>query len=210
MEDQNAKNNDFMRYLGRLKRQVKLNSYWGSVFGLCCVLLVFISTLICRKHVDPSLPHPKRFHLCGEHHVGVIPYNLLVQEFNFTRVDANKMEPWDLMYGGYPHCGSTKLDWDMSTGLNAEMKFSELNKFQTYFPCMGARSSFSNKRTLCKLQKETDPTVPCFVLPEELESLQAAMDGKRLWLLKKTDSFKKMKFMFFEVFKLTKNKIHVF
>lgn len=114
---------------------------------------------------------------------------MLINDFGFNEVNASKVDDWDMMFGGYPHCGSKPWDWHMKTGLNAELKakgWNTLKPHQVWFPCMGCSQSYCNKRELCRYQHEQDPN-SCFLLPDHLDELvkQMKSDSSKLWVLKR-------------------------
>ena len=123
---------------------------------------------------------------CGPHYSSNI-VNMLKLVFGFSA--THEKDPnWDIQYGAYPHCGRAGYkDWDMETGFNkvvGDKGWPNLKPWQVWFPCMGCRQSYCNKREFCKLQRDVDPST-CFVLPDDLEALQSKMDGKKLWVLKR-------------------------
>eukprot|EP00957_Ditylum_brightwellii_P010885 824871-Ditylum_brightwellii.AAC.1 len=56
---------------------------------------------------------------CGPQHSQRV-LNILRNDFKFQEVASNAMD-WDIIYGGYPHCGSSPFDWEMKTGLNKRL-----------------------------------------------------------------------------------------
>ena len=103
------------------------------------------------------------------------PMNILRDEFGYTEeVDPKAGDNWDLIFGGYPHCGDKRFDWKMETGLNKflseEQGWDKLQPHQVWFPCMGCKDSYCNKRDLCLLMKEIDPNY-CFSLPDDHDRL---------------------------------------
>lgn len=52
-------------------------------------------------------------------------------------------------------------------------------------PLHGLYHSYCNKNSLCRLQREIDPS-SCYVLPEDSDRLEAEMDdgNAKLWVLK--------------------------
>ena len=103
-------------------------------------------------------------------------------------MNASEHDDWDLIYGGYPHCGDWQImDWDMQTGLNrrmAERGWQSLRPSQVWHPCMGCRETFCNRRELCRLLRRGDPSL-CFLLPEHGAELEALMDGERVFVVKR-------------------------
>ena len=122
------------------------------------------------------------------------PMNILRDEFGYNEeVDIKAGDDWDLIFGGYTNCGDKKFDWKMETGLNkflGEQGWDKLQPHQVWFPCMGCKESYCNKRDLCLLMKEIDPNY-CFSLPDDrdrlLENMRVA-EGQslkpQLWVLK--------------------------
>jgi len=100
------------------------------------------------------------------------PMRMLQQEFGYTEeIDPRKVgiDEWDLIFGGYPNCGDKKFDWKMETGVNRylnEQGWDSLAPHQIWFPCMGCKSSYCNKKDLCLLMKMIDPTY-CYSLPDD-------------------------------------------
>ena len=126
---------------------------------------------------------------CGQRH-SATPMNMLLSEFKFSKLPRDSPD-WDLIYGGYPHCGITDglppVDWAMKTGLNKhlnEQGWSNLKPHQVWFPCMGCKDSYCEKNELCGILRSTDPS-SCFLLPQDMDRLKAEMDGKKLWVLKR-------------------------
>ena len=126
------------------------------------------------------------------------PMKMLQGEFGYNEtVDAMKTDDWDLIFGGYPHCGSNisndkNLDWAMERGLNAHLNekgWDGLGEHQVWFPCMGCKDSYCNKRGLCKITRELDPH-SCYLLPQDLDRLKSKMeeDNNKLWVLKRDAS----------------------
>jgi len=126
--------------------------------------------------------------ICGHHNKNVI--SVLKDDFNFTEVCWNSGGDWDIVYGGYPHCGKQDTgyrDWKMEFGLNkrlTEEGWSNLKPHQVWFPCMGCSNSYYEKNQLCEILREIDPSA-CFSLPEDTERLKAKMDGTKAWVLKR-------------------------
>eukprot|EP00977_Amphora_coffeiformis_P028835 scaffold37433_cov199-Amphora_coffeaeformis.AAC.1 len=155
-------------------------------------------TIQGRKHTDfnlTSLKNDRRTNLitCGARHSFFIQ-SLIQQKFHLTEVSRNS-EDWDLIYGGYPHCGQTDglapLDWEMKTGLNQrinEKGWENLKPHQIWFPCMGCKDSYCEKNQLCYLLREVDPSA-CYVLPEDKDRLTKQMDGQKLWVLKRDGKY---------------------
>ena len=108
------------------------------------------------------------------------PMLILQQEFGYTEeIDPRKVEndQWDLIFGGYPHCGDKKFDWKMETGVNkylSKQGWDELAPHQIWFPCMGCKGSYCNKKDLCLLMKMIDPTY-CYSLPDDRAILTQKM-----------------------------------
>ncbi|KAL3803339.1 hypothetical protein HJC23_009303 [Cyclotella cryptica] len=126
------------------------------------------------------------------------PMNILKNEFGFTdEVDPQSGDSWDLIFGGYPHCGihpTERFDWNMEYGLNAHLSqqgWENLQHHQVWFPCMGCSHSYCNKRELCYLTREIDPS-SCYVLPQDQHRLLEAMGmndtgsntTQQLWVVK--------------------------
>ena len=121
------------------------------------------------------------------------PMAMLRDEFGYNEVaDPTKGEDWDLIFGGYPNCGSKKFDFKMETGLNKFLNdrgWDTLQPHQIWFPCMGCKNSYCNKKELCLLMKEIDPSY-CFSLPEDRNRLLEGMrqrhssQQQQLWVLK--------------------------
>ncbi|KAL7545880.1 hypothetical protein ACHAWF_009239 [Thalassiosira exigua] len=146
----------------------------GRDFGLATIVKhEFPKTLVKYEWDGVVSGRRTRAHFCSKRHSPFV-IDMLRNEFGFREVDANKGEEFDIIYGGYPHCGSKPFDWDMKTGLNARLDFSKLRPSQVWFPCMGCRASVCNKRELCRIQHELDPTA-CFLWPEHRDDLEHAM-----------------------------------
>ncbi len=121
------------------------------------------------------------------------PKKILRDQFGYTEeVDVKAGDDWDLIFGGYPHCGDKRWDWHMETGLNkylGEKGWDKLQPHQVWFPCMGCKNSYCNKKELCLLMKEIDPSY-CFSLPEDRDLLlegmrqRHSMQQEQLWVLK--------------------------
>ena len=126
------------------------------------------------------------------------PMNILKNEFGYSEeVDPIAGDQWDLIFGGYPHCGEKRNDWKMETGLNkllTEQGWDKLRPHQVWFPCMGCNGSYCNKRDLCLIMKEIDPDY-CFSLPDDRSRLvenmrRGQVEGEKLqkkqlmWVLK--------------------------
>eukprot|EP00956_Cyclotella_meneghiniana_P016366 scaffold25831_cov38-Cyclotella_meneghiniana.AAC.2 len=128
-------------------------------------------------------------------HMGT-PKSILQREFGYTQeVDPKAGDEWDLIFGGYPNCGdgSVKFDYQMKTGLNkylSEKGWDKLSPHQVWFPCMGCKDSYCNKRDLCYLMKKIDPNY-CFSLPDDQERLVELMEiknktsSRQFWVVKK-------------------------
>jgi hypothetical protein len=123
------------------------------------------------------------------------PMEILQTEFGFnTTVEAQLDPEWDIIFGGYPHCGSENkrdkdFDWDMRRGLNAHLNkqgWDTLKPHQVWFPCMGCADSYCNKRGLCSLVRSADPD-SCYLLPQDLHRIKAQMLAKpdQKWVLKR-------------------------
>ena len=122
------------------------------------------------------------------------PSKILSNEFGYNNtVDATKTDDWDLIFGGYPHCGKTQKnktwDWKMERGLNHHLNekgWDTLKPHQVWFPCMGCKDSYCNKRGLCEITRELDPD-SCYLLPNDLDRLKTRMESDRdqLWVLKR-------------------------
>lgn len=159
--------------------------------------------------IEGGIHRRSKAHFCYSRVHGLIGTKLLLEEFNFQPVDATGDEEWDLIYGGYPHCGkhSTDLftwnenefhmvmqrprpqdwDWEMQSGLNrklTERGWANLKPHQAYHPCMGCKHSYCQKRELCRILRSINPE-HCYILPEDLDRLRSAMDGIHPWVLKK-------------------------
>ena len=132
------------------------------------------------------------------------PMTMLRDEFGYNEVvDPTKGEDWDLIFGGYPNCGNKKFDWKMETGLNKylnEKGWDKIQPHQIWFPCMGCKNSYCNKKELCLLMKEIDPSY-CFSLPEDRDHLLESMRQRshssqqkqqQLWVLKEDGPDKHM------------------
>ena len=120
------------------------------------------------------------------------PAEILKKEFGYdVSVDATKDDDWDLVFGGYPHYGEPpnarsrrkrkgKLwDWTMEGYLNkhlADKGWDKLRPHQVWFPCMGCKDSYCNKRGLCEITRQFDPD-SCFLLPEDLEKVTKTMEA---------------------------------
>eukprot|EP00977_Amphora_coffeiformis_P018305 scaffold6378_cov176-Amphora_coffeaeformis.AAC.16 len=130
----------------------------------------------------------RKMHLCHWRPHMWTPSRILKDEFGFEQVDANEDDDWDMIFGGYPHCGSKGWDWNMETGLNKRLLDGgfQLKPHQVWFPCMGCAQSFCNKRGLCKLQREVDPS-SCYLLPDDKDKVVELMDANttQLWVLKR-------------------------
>ena len=131
----------------------------------------------------------RKMHLCHFRPHNYRPAQMLINDFGFEKVDASKIDDCDMIFGGYPHCGSKPWDWNMKTGLNAELKakgWNTLKPHQVWFPCMGCSQSYCNKRELCWHQHEQDQN-SCFLLPDHLDKLSKQMksDSSKLWVLKR-------------------------
>lgn len=104
------------------------------------------------------------------------PMRMLQQEFGYTEeIDPRNVgnDQWDLIFGGYPNCGDKRFDWKMETGVNkylSEQGWDALAPHQIWFPCMGCKGSYCNKKDLCLLMKLIDPTY-CYSLPDDLDLL---------------------------------------
>jgi hypothetical protein len=75
----------------------------------------------------------------------------------------------------------------MQTGLNrrlAERGWPSLRPSQVWYPCMGCRETFCNRRELCRLLRRVDPSL-CFLLPDHGAELEARMDGERIFVVKR-------------------------
>ena len=129
------------------------------------------------------------------------PMAMLRDEFGYNKVvDPTKGEDWDLIFGGYPNCGSKKFDFKMETGLNKFLNdkgWDKLQPHQIWFPCMGCKNSYCNKKELCHLMKKIDPSY-CFSLPEDRDHLLEDMrqrhplQQQQLWVLKEDGPDKHM------------------
>ena len=84
-------------------------------------------------------PHLKA-HFCGKGYNKPVE-KILQEEFNYMTTNANVDDDWDLIYGGYQHCGTKSHEWDMKTGLIPKITFSALKPYQQWFNCMGCRGS---------------------------------------------------------------------
>jgi hypothetical protein len=121
------------------------------------------------------------------------PKNILQKEFGYVdEVNPSEGDDWDLIFGGYPNCGSVKFDFEMKTGLNKYLNdqgWDKLSPHQVWFPCMGCKASYCNKRDLCYLIKKVDPNY-CFSLPDDRDRLIKLMESaknsqtQQLWVLK--------------------------
>lgn len=159
-----------------------------------------------EKMLSPQLYHNvsgkiknstrSRVHWCNwRPHMGN-PKNMLQKEFGYTHeVDPKGGDQWDLIFGGSPNCGdgSVKFDFQMKTGLNKylnEKGWDKLSPHQVWFPCMGCKDSYCNKRDLCYLMKKIDPNY-CFSLPDDRERLVELMkmknktSSRQFWVVKK-------------------------
>ncbi len=140
-------------------------------------------------------------HLCKWFaHMGR-PATILKDEFGYnTTVDATKDEDWDLIFGGYPHCGNPPRtppknktwDWKMEHYLNQHLNekgWDTLKPHQVWFPCMGCKDSYCNKYSLCEITRTFDPD-SCYLLPNDLDRLQTKMTSSKdsLWVLKQDSS----------------------
>ena len=99
-----------------------------------------------RKHcrclptdVTSRKPHLK-VHLCGRGFNKPVE-KILQEDFNYMTTNANVDDDWDLIYGGYQHCGTKSHEWDMKTGLIPKIKFATMKPYQQWFNCMGCRGS---------------------------------------------------------------------
>ena len=138
-----------------------------------------------------------KVHICYSKVHNEIGTRLLLTEFKYQGVDVTDVmhNDWDLIYGGYPHCGLERgatvvgktlptrdryhfKDWKMETGLNNFLLkqdiFHKLQEHQVYFPCMGCSTSYCNKHDLCRILSTINPE-SCFVLPDHLEVLKSKM-----------------------------------
>lgn len=116
---------------------------------------------------------------------------ILQEEFGFVSVDATKTDDWDIIFGGYPHCGSKDWDFEMKTGLNQQLNergWSNLKPHQVWYPCMGCKNAYCNKRELCRIVRGIDPNA-CFLLPDDRDRLVDMMDGKTLWVMKRDGTY---------------------
>jgi len=115
------------------------------------------------------------------------PSQILKEEFGYNiSVDATKDNDWDLIFGGYPHYGEPpiarrpkKWDWTMEGYLNhhlAERGWDRLQPHQVWFPCMGCKDSYCNKRGMCEITRKFDPD-SCFLLPDDLEKVTKHMEA---------------------------------
>ena len=133
---------------------------------------------------------------CGAYHSSNAVH-MLKKEFGFSNdVDPMKSDKWDLIYGGYPHCGNGNgadpPDWNMKERLNkhlTERGWDNLKPWQVWFPCMGCRTSYCDKRELCKIIRE-DASIEtnCYLLPEnraELEGIMSRQLKDRIWVVKR-------------------------
>ena len=127
-----------------------------------------------------------KIHYCGRHFNKLIA-GVLENEFQGAETSngaSSRKDPdWDLVYGGYQHCGTKGHEWDHKTGLVPATNFNALQRYQVWFPCMGAHGAYANKRELCKLIRHRDPTA-CYVLPDDRDELNPLMDGHRRWVVK--------------------------
>jgi hypothetical protein len=143
-----------------------------------------------KKHLRRT-----KFHHCFWRPHNYRPAEMLKTEFGFEVVDATKTNDWDMIFGGYPHCGKNrKSDPDMKTGLNRKLAKDgwRFLSHQIYFPCMGCEQSFCSKRELCRLQRQFVPHI-CYLLPDHREELVRVMSNKEkrnLWVLKKSGEHK--------------------
>ena len=141
-----------------------------------------------EKRVDKAplkTERRKKAIFCGAHHSPIV-IDILKREFQYEQVPQDS-DDWDIIYGGYPHCGSKPFDWEMKTGLNQrlnEQGWSNLQQHQVYEPCMGCKQSYCEKNGLCEIQRKVDPA-SCYHLPEDGEKVKAQMDGSKLWVLKR-------------------------
>ena len=129
------------------------------------------------------------------------PMAMLRDEFGYNEVvDPTKGEDWDLIFGGYPNCGNKKFDFKMETGLNKFLNdkgWDKLQPHQIWFPCMGCKNSYCNKKELCHLMKKIDPSY-CYSLPEDRDRLLEDMrqrhplQQQQLWVLKEDGPDKHM------------------
>lgn len=139
-----------------------------------------------------SRPRRQNVHWCrrpGKVAQTRIPIKILHDEFGFTKqVDASQTDDFDIIFGGYPHCGSKDWDFEMKTGLNDYLRnkkgFQNLQPHQVWYPCMGCRDAYCNKRELCRIVRNIDPNA-CFLLPEDKDRLLQAMDGEKIWVMKR-------------------------
>ena len=123
--------------------------------------------------VHSSVQRTVRF--CGRHYHHIMP--LITKEYNFKDIGSTVDTGWDLLYGGYPHCGTKKLDWGMETGLNANTNWSNLQKNQVVHPCIGCLSTYCGRRGLCRILNQLDQS--CHLYPEHPINLR----GQR-WVFK--------------------------
>ena len=148
-----------------------------------------------RQHDEfdlATLKHDRRNKVmwCGPQHSRNV-MTIIENDFQYTPVPWSAHPDWDLIYGGYPHCGVTKgqppFDWEMKTGLNKILNdtgWSNLKPHQIWFPCMGCKHSYCEKNQLCYLLRNIDPSA-CYVLPDDADRLESQMDGSKLWVLKR-------------------------
>lgn len=153
------------------------------------------SPSISKKEEQPQKMKQTRrtkVHLCRNPTRSRHGYRIMRDEFGFDRVNATAGEEWDVVFGGYPNCGSVKRDYQMQTGLNQKLLkqgFDSLKPHQVYFPCMGCTDSYCNKEKLCRLQRSIDPE-SCYLLPEDRTVLVKKMKESpgETWVLKHDSS----------------------
>jgi hypothetical protein len=138
---------------------------------------------------------------CGAYH-SPNAVRMLKTEFGFRSVDPLKTEEWDLIYGGYPHCGdgngADPPDWERKEKLNKHLNekgWHKLKPWQVWFPCMGCRTTYCNKRELCRLVRDAmrnhtfhgKTSAACYLLPEHRAELEMRMhtDRSQLWVVKR-------------------------
>ena len=133
-----------------------------------------------------------KLHLCSKPKRTKHGNHILTEELGFQHVDASTGDDWDVMFGGYPYCGTKKNDYEMKSGINKvllEQGFDTLKPHQVFHPCMGCTDTYCNKEKLCRLQREIDPE-SCYLLPEDEHVLIQKMkqDPTKSWVLKHDSS----------------------